>query len=272
MTDQEHGPLGQSSTYPDQYDPSQLHAIPRALGRSAIGIAGALPFHGEDIWNAFELSWLNSKGKPLVALMEMRVPASSPNIVESKSLKLYLGSFNQWVVDSVDSLRDIIARDVGATVGAPVDVTLTPMSHHGGFALATLPGRCIDDLDIHASVYEVDATLLSVGEETVRDIVHSHVLRSCCPVTGQPDWASVLIQYSGRKITDESLLKYLISFRNNQEFHEQCVERIFMDICSQCTPQNLSVYARFTRRGGIDINPFRSSEPLVQANLRLVRQ
>lgn len=274
MSDIQHGPLGQTSLYPDQYDPAQLHAIPRALGRKEIGVNdGPLPFYGEDAWNAYELSWLNPKGKPIVALMDMRVPAESPNIVESKSLKLYLGSFNQWVVATPEELTATIAADVGKTVGANVRIQLTPLTRQGAFAVATLPGRCVDDLDVTASVYEVDAGLLATtGGRVVEESLHSHVLRSCCPVTGQPDWASVLVRYRGRQIQEASLLQYLISFRNNQEFHEQCVERIFMDISRQCQPEALSVYARYTRRGGIDINPFRSSEPETLENLRLIRQ
>ena len=273
MTEQQHGPLGVASTYPDQYDPAQLHAIARAAGREAIGVDdGPLPFYGEDIWNAYELSWLNEKGKPMVAMMELRVPFDSPNIVESKSFKLYLGSFNQWPVQSPQALAHIIERDVSDVVGAPVSVELTPLFQSGGFALATLPGKCIDDLDVDVAVSEVDADLLLTLEGDTSEAYHSHLLRSCCPVTGQPDWASVVIEYQGTKICEEGLLKYLISFRNNQEFHEQCVERIFMDISRQCAPERLTVYARYTRRGGIDINPVRSSEPVQQANLRLIRQ
>ena len=272
MSEQQHGPLGQSSAYPDQYDPKQLYPIPRELGRSEIGVVEPLPFHGEDIWNAYELSWLNAKGKPVVAMMEMRVPATSPNIVESKSLKLYLGSFNQWVVDSPEQLQEIIRRDVGETVGAPISVSLLPLHQLGAFAVQSLPGRCIDDLDVEAQRYEVDSSLLTVAKGNAREILHSHLLRSCCPVTGQPDWASVVIDYEGPQINDASLLQYLVSFRNNQEFHEQCVERIFNDITARCSPQRLSVYARYTRRGGIDINPYRSTESISQANVRLVRQ
>lgn len=273
MVDQEHGPLGQNSDYPDQYDPGQLHGIARSLGREAIGVDdGPLPFYGEDIWNAYELSWLNERGKPMVALMEMRVPFDSPNIVESKSLKLYLGSFNQWQVETPQQIAETITQDVSAVVGAEVMVELTPLFQLGGFALSTLPGKCIDDLDVEAELYEVDASLLNTLEGETSEAYHSHLLRSCCPVTGQPDWASVVIEYQGTKICEEGLLKYLISFRNNQEFHEQCVERIFMDISRQCAPDRLTVYARYTRRGGIDINPVRSSEPLQQLNLRLIRQ
>ncbi|RLU02565.1 MAG: NADPH-dependent 7-cyano-7-deazaguanine reductase QueF [Ketobacter sp.] len=272
MSDQQHGPLGQTSSYPDQYDPKQLHPIPRELGRSEIGVTEPLPFFGEDIWNAYELSWLNAKGKPMVAMMEMRVPATSPNIVESKSLKLYLGSFNQWVVESAEELQAIIRRDVSATVGVDISVSLLPLQQQGSFAVQSLPGRCLDDLDVDAIHYEVDSNLLRVAEGVVRETLHSHLLRSCCPVTGQPDWASVVIDYEGPRIDDAGLLQYLISFRNNQEFHEQCVERIFTDITRRCAPKRLSVYARYTRRGGIDINPFRCSESITQENLRMIRQ
>ncbi len=273
MSDQQNGPLGQSSAYPDQYDPAQLHAIPRKLGRLEIGVdENSLPFHGEDVWNAYELSWLNPKGKPVVALMFMVVPANSPNIVESKSLKLYLGSYNQTVMASVRQVTDKIAEDIGKVVGAKIRIELTELAWQGRFEVVSLPGRCIDDLDVDVSAYEVDSSLLTTEDHFVHVQLHSHLLRSCCPVTGQPDWASVLIEYSGNRICEEGLLKYLISFRSNQEFHEQCVERIFMDISRQCKPEKLSVYARYTRRGGIDINPFRSSDPRSMANLRLVRQ
>lgn len=268
-----HGPLGEKSRYPEQYDPSQLHAIPRVLGRKDIGVnTGALPFQGEDIWNAYELSWLDPKGKPRVAVMEMRVPADSPNIVESKSLKLYLGSFNQTMLDSDQALQQRIAQDVGEVVGASVAIVLHSVARNNVFSLSELPGRCLDDVDIGAVQYHVQAELLTVTESQVEETVHSHLLRSCCPVTGQPDWASVMIQYRGPKIEDASLLKYLISFRNNQEFHEQCVERIFTDISQKCQPEFLLVHARYTRRGGIDINPLRCSEEVEMNNIRMLRQ
>ncbi|RLT98053.1 NADPH-dependent 7-cyano-7-deazaguanine reductase QueF [Ketobacter sp.] len=272
MSEQTHGPLGQTSSYPDQYDPGQLYPIPRESGRVEIGVSAPLPFYGEDIWNAYEVSWLNGKGKPVVAMMELRVPATSPNIVESKSLKLYLGSFNQWAVDSTEQLQQTITRDLAATVGAEVGVRLLPLQQQGPFAVQMLPGRCLDELDVEAHQFEVDASLLRVKAGHTSDVLHSHLLRSCCPVTGQPDWGSVLIEYEGPQICEEGLLQYLISFRNNQEFHEQCVERIFTDISRRCAPQRLAVYARYTRRGGIDINPYRSSQPGVPSNLRLVRQ
>jgi len=269
----DHGPLGTTSAYPDQYDPAQLHAIPRALGRQEIGVDDArLPFYGVDIWNAYELSWLDQRGKPQVALMELRVPANSPNIVESKSLKLYLGSFNQWSVASREALAETIAADVGATVGASVSVILRGLDEGTEFAVRNLPGRCIDELDVTPTRYTVDASLLICGDKVVTESLTSHLLRSCCPVTGQPDWASVVIEYTGPEIDAAGLLGYLISFRNNQEFHEQCVERIFMDISARCAPEQLRVYARYTRRGGIDINPLRSSADDAQANLRLIRQ
>ncbi|MGB3623838.1 NADPH-dependent 7-cyano-7-deazaguanine reductase QueF [Ketobacter sp. MCCC 1A13808] len=269
----EHGPLGQKSEHPQQYNPGVLFAIPRRLGRLEIGIGSELPFKGADIWNAYEVSWLTPKGKPVVAVMEMKVPADSSHIVESKSLKLYLGSFNQTGFSGFADVEQCIVKDVSEVVGAPVQVTLLPLTAAHSFTIESMPGRCVDELDIVADEYSVNARLLRVNpDENVNEQLHSHLLRSCCPVTGQPDWGSVLIGYQGNKIDEASLLRYLVSFRNNQEFHEQCVERIYLDIMQQCSPRALSVYARYTRRGGIDINPFRSSEEVDTRNLRLVRQ
>lgn len=273
MTQIDHGPLGQKSEYPQKYDPSVLYPIPRKLGRDEIGVSAELPFLGTDIWNGFELSWLTPKGKPVVAVMEMRVPITSQNIVESKSLKLYLGSFNQSCFANHNDVAIRIKDDVSALVGVAVDVTVSPLDQAQAGSVTTLPGRCIDELDIVVAKYSVDASLLALASnDIVEEQLHSHLLRSCCPVTGQPDWGSVLIAYRGAKIDDASLLRYLVSFRTNQEFHEQCVERIYLDIMRYCSPEKLSVYARYTRRGGIDINPLRSNCLVTIENLRLVRQ
>ena len=273
MSEISHGPLGQKSEYPQQYAPEVLHPISRALGRAAIGVADQWPHEGEDVWNAYELSWLLPTGKPVVALLELRVPAYSVNIVESKSLKLYLGSFNQTVFESVAAVESAIAQDVGAVVGAQVSAQVKKLDAAPFTTVVALPGESVDDEEVMDFCYSVEPNLLRCESETeVNETLHSHLLRSCCPVTGQPDWASVMVQYQGRKLDRQALLRYIVSFRNNQEFHEQCVERIFTDIQRQCQPDRLTVYARYTRRGGIDINPWRSTESGVVPNWRLVRQ
>lgn len=269
----EHGPLGQKSEYPGQYAPQVLHPIPRALGRAAINVAEQWPYHGEDVWNAYELSWLLPSGKPCVALLEMRVPAHSPCIVESKSLKLYLGSFNQTVFESVAAVENTIAQDVGVVVDAQVAVQVMPLHAATFTQVMTLPGVCIDEEDAQDFSYSVQADLLRRESDLiVSETLHSHLLRSNCPVTGQPDWASLMVQYRGAKLDRAALLRYVVSYRNNQEFHEQCVERVFTDILQQCRPERLAVYARYTRRGGIDINPWRSTESDTAPSWRLVRQ
>ena len=274
MNEVQTGPLGLQTEFPAQYDASVLHPLPRQAGRSALSIdAKALPFQGEDLWNAYEVSWLNSKGKPVVALLEMRVPISSHSIVESKSMKLYLGSFNGTRFDSIGKVVLTIREDLSALLGASVGVNLLPVDSAARFELAPLPGQCLDSLDVEIEQYQVDSSLLQLeGDQVVEQSFHSHLLRSRCPVTGQPDWGSVFIRYRGQQLNADSLLKYLISFRNNQEFHEQCVERIFMDLYSLSQPPELTVYARYTRRGGIDINPYRSTEERLLDNLRLMRQ
>ncbi len=277
MSTQSHGPLGQNQTFPEQYDPSVLFPIPRQHGRDALGIVQPVPFYGEDIWNAYEVSWLNPKGKPLVALLELRVPAQSVNIVESKSLKLYLGSFNQTRMASPQQVAETLLLDIGKVTQGEIRVNLSSLDDSQHFNTQALPGRNIDHLDVEINDYGVNAQLLTggastVSKTTVSETLNSHLLRSCCPVTGQPDWASVLVQYQGAKIDEAGLLKYLISFRQNQEFHEQCVERIYHDIQTHCQPNQLLIYARYTRRGGIDINPVRASEPVNIDNWRTLRQ
>lgn len=271
----DHGPLGERSEYPQRYDPSVLHPIPRESGRTAIGITGALPFDGVDIWNAYEVSWLDKAGKPVVAMLELRVPCDSAFIVESKSLKLYLGSFNNSRFDSANDVQSRIEADLCQLTQGNVTTTLDSLSAAiaSRFALKAVPGVCIDDLELVEPLFEVSPDLLRAEEgHVVEETLHSHLLRSNCPVTGQPDWATVIIHYRGRPISRQGLLGYLVSYRNHNDFHEQCVERIFHDIKRQCQPQGLTVYARYTRRGGIDINPFRSDFERAAGNLRLVRQ
>lgn len=273
MSDIKHGPLGEKSEYPEQYAPQVLHPIPRVLGRQEIGLGADWPHAGEDIWNAYELSWLTLTGKPQVALLELRVPAHSTNIVESKSLKLYLGSFNQAVFDSETALANVIVQDVGAVVGADVTARVVELTATQFTQVQALPGECVDEQPVTQFEYSVNPALLRCESDAViSETLHSHLLRSNCPVTGQPDWGSVMVQYQGPKLDRAALLQYVVSFRNNQEFHEQCVERIFTDIMHYCQPERLTVYARYTRRGGIDINPWRSTDASEAPNWRLVRQ
>lgn len=254
-------PLGKASAYQTQYDPSQLFAIPRQDKRDELGLSGALPFFGVDIWNAYELSWLNMRGKPQVAMAKLVVPADSPNIIESKSFKLYLNSFNQTRLGGTEALLELLRADLSAGFGAPVHITLTLPDEFAQVTMGELDGILLDRLDIEVTDYVPDPSLLQAEPSAVavEETLVSHLLKSNCLVTGQPDWASVQIHYVGAPIDQASLLQYLIGFREHNEFHEQCVERIYMDILRQCKPIKLAVYARYTRRGGLDINPWRSN-------------
>lgn len=254
-------PLGKSTGYPDQYDPGLLFSIARQPKRDELGIAGTLPFFGMDLWNAYELSWLNLRGKPQVAIASFNVPADSPNIIESKSLKLYLNSFNQAQIASPEAMKEMLVADLSDGFGAPVQVRLSLPEEFGQIKMGELDGLLLDRLDIEVDSYHPDPALLKANhaEAAVEETLVSHLLKSNCLVTGQPDWASVQIHYAGAQLDQEGLLRYLIGFRSHNEFHEQCVERIFMDILRECRPQKLSVYARYTRRGGLDINPWRSN-------------
>ena len=269
-------PLGKPSTYKTEYDPSLLFPIARKEKREELGVTGTLPFFGVDIWNAYEVSWLNLRGKPQVAIATIRVPADSPNIVESKSFKLYLNSFNQTRLAGTGALLELLRADLSNGFGAPVQIALSTPDEFSKLSMGELDGLLLDRLDIEVTDYTPDASLLKANhdEASVEETFVSHLLKSNCLVTGQPDWASIQIQAIGAPINQEGLLKYLISFRNHNEFHEQCVERIFMDILRHCKPEKLSVYARYTRRGGLDINPWRSNFTTGQApsNLRNARQ
>lgn len=272
----EQSPLGKKVTYQDQYDPSLLFPIERAVKRAEIGVDdAALPFDGVDIWNGYELSWLNPRGKPQVAIATFRIPAGSPRLIESKSFKLYLNSFNQTRIDNQDVLAARLAHDLSAAAGAPVEVALTLPRDFGTAAFAGMAGESLDGLDIAIDDYRPDPALLSAEPAaTVEETLCSDLLKSNCLVTGQPDWGSIEIRYRGPRIDREGLLRYLIGFRQHNEFHEQCVERIFADILRRCRPETLTVYARYTRRGGLDINPWRSNDPAAAApgNLRTARQ
>ncbi|MFM9436778.1 7-cyano-7-deazaguanine reductase [Janthinobacterium sp. CG_23.3] len=269
-------PLGKSAAYRSDYAPELLFPIPRQGKRDELQLHGTLPFFGVDIWNAYELSWLNLRGKPQVAIARVTVPADSPNIVESKSFKLYLNSFNQTKLASADALQALLQQDLSGGFGAPVQVALTLQEQFAGLKMGELDGLLLDRLDIDIDQYTPSSLLLkaALDEAPVEEKLLSHLLKSNCLVTGQPDWGSVQIHYAGPQIDQESLLKYLIGFREHNEFHEQCVERIFVDILRQCAPQKLAVYARYTRRGGLDINPWRSNFSTGQRppNLRNARQ
>jgi 7-cyano-7-deazaguanine reductase len=258
----DHSPLGKTAAYCTQYAPDLLFPIPRQQKRDELGLTGALPFFGVDIWNAYEISWLNLRGKPQVAIATITAPADSPNIIESKSFKLYLNSFNQTRLANHEALLELLRKDLSNGFGAPVHINLLPQEAFTGLQMGELDGLLLDRLDVEISQYTPDPSLLRAApahEAPVEEKLVSHLLKSNCLVTGQPDWASVQIHYVGPQIEQEGLLKYLIGFREHNEFHEQCVERIFMDVLRQCAPQRLAVYARYTRRGGLDINPWRSN-------------
>lgn len=267
--------LGKTTDYRDTYDASLLQGVPRSLNRDPLGLkADNLPFHGADIWTLYELSWLNANGLPQVAVGQVELDYASLNLVESKSFKLYLNSFNQTRFASWDEVRSTLQRDLSACAQGAVSVTLYRVDELEGEPVARFAGLCIDDQDIAIDNYEFDAALLTdaASSEVVEETLVSHLLKSNCLITHQPDWGSVQIQYRGSKIDREKLLRYLVSFRHHNEFHEQCVERIFTDIQRFCQPESLSVYARYTRRGGLDINPWRSNTGFVPATGRLARQ
>lgn len=266
-------PLGKKSAYPNQYDPDLLYPIARKIKRDEISVPDPLPFFGYDIWNAFELSWLNLKGKPEVAIAVFEIPCASENIIESKSFKLYLNSFNNSQFSSSEKVRQVLEKDLESATGACVSVKLYSPTSADIMQFGKFSGTCLDLLDIVCADHSVSPALLKTEDASVSETCYSHLLKSNCLVTGQPDWGSVEISYVGQKINHASLLRYLVSFRNHNEFHEQCVERIFMDIMGACQPRELTVYARYTRRGGLDINPVRSTQINIQVcNKRLARQ
>lgn len=271
-----HGVLGGETQYPKHYDATLLFPIARQQGRESLGIAaGALPFSGVDYWNAYEISWLMPSGKPQVAILLLSVPCDSPSIVESKSLKLYFNSLNQQRFDNTDQLITTVTADISQCVGAQVTITLTDNVNRPQVS-EQLPviGELLDDLDIDIPEFSVTPEILASdhSSDSVSETLCSHLLRSNCPVTDQPDWASIMIRYEGPAINREQLLRYLIGFRHHNEFHEQCVERVFMDVLTQCHCEKLTVYARYTRRGGIDINPFRSNFETPYTNIKTARQ
>lgn len=270
--------LGQKTAFVDHYDPTLLDPIARATSRSGLGISDELPFQGEDIWNAYELSWLDSMGKPQVAIAEVRVPASSPHLVESKSFKLYLNSFANTRFANRDEVIGTIERDISATAGAPVTVQAHSLNEAARVPVWQGEGECLDHLPLLQSADE--ATIIGKAwlqhdgkrQDEVSEAFYTHLVRSLCPVTGQPDWATVMVRYTGRAISAQHLLQYLVSFRQQTGFHEHVVEQAFVDITEALAPSQLMVMARFTRRGGLDINPYRSSEAVDISNVREIRQ
>ncbi|WP_206208983.1 NADPH-dependent 7-cyano-7-deazaguanine reductase QueF [Vogesella mureinivorans] len=272
----EFSPLGKKVDYQDQYDNSLLFPIARQQKRDEIGVAAdALPFAGVDLWTGFELSWLNARGKPQVAIATFRIPADSPNLVESKSFKLYLNSYNQTRIASWEQVQAQLAMDLSNAAGGKVEVSLLAPADFGREQMAELAGESIDELDIEIDSYApCPQALHADAANVVSETLCSQLLKSNCLVTGQPDWGSVQISYTGPRIDREALLRYLIGFRQHNEFHEQCVERIFTDVLKACAPQRLTVYARYTRRGGLDINPWRTNDATAvpPANTRTARQ
>ncbi len=282
MNTPEQSQLGKSSAYIDQYAPSLLFPLPRAPKREEIGVQGSqMPFFGADLWTAFELSWLNLRGKPQVALVHFTIPCETPNLIESKSFKLYLNSFNNTRLADAAEVQARLRTDLAEALWrdseqkGSIGVKIIGLDRFDQEMVQELDGLLLDRLDVECTQYQPAPELLRANHEEgpVTETLVSHLLKSNCLVTGQPDWGSVQIRYSGAQIDQEGLLQYLVSFRNHNEFHEQCVERIFMDIWTRCRPIKLSVYARYTRRGGLDINPFRTSHPgALPANVRSARQ
>lgn len=268
--------LGKVTDYKCHYDKSILQGVPRSLNRDELALtAQNLPFYGVDLWNIYELSWLNAKGKPMVATGVVKVPFDSEYLIESKSFKLYLNSFNQSHFDSVEAVQKILIEDLSACAQKEVSVTLNANLDTFPDTLGTFKGHCLDALDIEVSLYQLSPLFLEniSSEEMVTETLYSHLLKSNCLITNQPDWASIEISYTGKQLNREKLLRYLISFRQHNEFHEQCVERIFCDLMKNAALTSLTVYARYTRRGGLDINPIRSTERTIAVNNdRFLRQ
>lgn len=265
-------PLGHDVAYPKIYDPTLLFPIARDTNRLTLNIHPN--WYGADIWNAYEISWLNLKGKPVVAMARFVFAHNSPSLIESKSFKLYLNSFNEARFDSLNAVVTQMRTDLTHAAGADVDVSITPLSNTTTQNHGPLQGENIDDLDIEVNTYQPAPGLLQClpHAHTVSETLVSDLLKSNCPVTGQPDWGSVQVRYTGPKIDRVALLKYIISLRQHNEFHEHCVEKMYCDILQACKPTSLFVYARYTRRGGLDINPWRGSEVVEVSETRTVRQ
>ena len=267
--------LGKQVDYEFEYNPGLLQGVPRSLSRDTLDLANSsLPFDGIDTWTGYELSWLNLKGKPNVAILECHVPITSENLIESKSFKLYLNSFNQTKFASAEDVRQVLQADLSACAGETVEVKLILPEQFTSLQFKEFEGTLVDSLDVEIEQYSPNTQFLALAKSgaEVKETLISHLLKSNCLITSQPDWASIQIRYEGKAIEHEGLLKYLISFRQHNEFHEQCVERIYNDIMQHCQPDKLTVCARYTRRGGLDINPFRSNYEAPYANHRQARQ
>ena len=267
--------LGQQTQYAEKYDCTLLQPVPRHLNRDTLGITQTQPFSiGADIWTAYEISWLNLKGVPQVAIADVQIDFCSENLIESKSFKLYLNSFNQTKFADAAEVQDILQQDLQDCAKGEVKVQLNSLADYTAKPIVALSGECIDELDIEIQDYAFNAELLKncTGDNMVEEMLVSHLLKSNCLITQQPDWGSLQIHYVGKQINHEQLLRYIISFRQHNEFHEQCVERIFCDLMQYAKPEKLTVYARYTRRGGLDINPYRSNFEALPQNLRLARQ
>lgn len=266
--------LGKKTDYRQPYSQELLFPIPRALKRAELGITEPLPFYGFDTWNDYETSWLDSQGKPVVAITTFHVPCTSPNIIESKSIKLYLNALADIPFSDSDSVKTLISRDFSAVAGSDVKVELKLLTPQQNIQLNPVAGTCIDQLDVACDRYEAYPDYLkTTSEAVISETLYSNLLKSNCPVTQQPDWGTLIVEYRGQALSRPGLLKYIVSLRNQYEFHEQCIERIFMHIMQQCQPQALTVIGRYTRRGGKDINPYRSTDPQIHTqNQRLIRQ
>lgn len=264
--------LGKKTTYIDQYQPDLLFPVPRALNRQEIGLSEYLPFSGADYWNAYEMSWLDKLGKPCIATAEFIFPCDSENIIESKAFKLYLNSFNQTKFTDMAEVQITLQRDLSEATKSTVHVRLIGPDEFSKQKFAEFSGVNLDKLPISTDVYSVQPDFLISENDVVEETLFSHLLRSNCLITHQPDWGSAFIRYAGKKINHAGLLKYIISFRNHNEFHEHCIERMYVDILRRCKPDKLTVYGRYTRRGGLDINPFRSNFETIPINLRSWRQ
>ncbi|MBE8597447.1 NADPH-dependent 7-cyano-7-deazaguanine reductase QueF [Xenorhabdus sp. BG5] len=267
--------LGKPTPYRDNYDPTLLQAVPRSMNREPLRLfPDNLPFHGADIWTMYELSWLNTRGVPQVAIGHVSLDAASENLIESKSFKLYLNSFNQTRFADWETVQKTLQQDLSVCANGNIEVVLHPLHDFRQQPITDFAGKCIDNQDIEIDDYQFSRDYLNNAATgpVVEETLVSHLLKSNCLITNQPDWGSVMIRYQGPKIDQEKLLRYLVSFRHHNEFHEQCVERIFNDLMTLCAPEKLTVYARYTRRGGLDINPWRSNEAFIPAIGRLARQ
>lgn len=280
MTEAHSSQLGKDTVYDSPYNPKLLFPLSRAQNRESLNLASTtlLPFQGEDLWTCYELSWLNLSGKPCVGIAYFRIPAHSPFMIESKSFKLYLNSLNHAKFESIEALSSTLVNDLSKAAGLAVSVNVYDVRDpFNATQFNDAKFECVDELDIEGFEYQPNSALLkldSAGGRQNEGFLCSHLLRSNCPVTGQPDWGTVYVQYRGQKITHESFLRYIISFRQCQDFHEHCVERIFTDLISECGCESLSVYARYTRRGGLDINPYRATSDRIASadDIRTARQ